>query len=217
VLIPISYVARGFPQGEWLQVQIANTGQTAWVSAGAQFVRCTVNPSSLPVSAAVPPTPRPTATPTPLPPTATPTRVVEGVPPNVINDIPSGACERTQHIISVCEYDPNHLFRVFARDERAGENDGDGIDYVRFTIFDETGQVYQNTERNAAYCIFQGGEPNCNNWPANEFGQYTWGVGGPVVKPGTYQVFIEVVSNVADPATESNVCNWNFDMTISLP
>lgn len=216
-LVPIGYVARGFPQGEWLQVQIATTGQTAWVSAGTQFVSCTVSPASLPVPAAIPPTPRPTATPTPLPATATPTRAVAGLPPNVTNDIPGGECERTDNIKTRIQEDPNFLYRVYARDDRAGENDGDGIDFVRFTIFGPDGEVYKREEGTAGYCIFGGGEPICNNWRFNDQGQFTWGQGGPVVSPGTYQVFIEVVSLEPDPATESNVCNWNFDMTVTLP
>lgn len=216
-LTPLSYVARGFPQGEWLEVQIVATGQTAWVTAGSQFVTCSVAPSSLPAPANIPPTPRPTATPTTLPPTVTPTRVVANLPPNVQNDVPGGQCERTDNIKTRIEVDPGFLYRVYARDDRAGQNDGDGIDFVRFTISDASGQVYQREERTAGYCIFQGGEPDCRLWPLNDQGQFTWGQGGPPVSPGTYQVFIEVVSKEPDPATESNTCNWNFDMTVTLP
>lgn len=214
---PISYVARGFPQGEWLEVQVPGNGGTVWVTAGPQFVRCTVDPTTLPGPAAVAPTPRPTATPTPIPVTPTPTLVVAGLPPDVENDVPGGACERTDHIKTRIQEDPNFLYRVFARDDRVGENDGDGIDFVRFTISDGFGTLYQREERTAGYCIWRGGEPNCFTWPFNEQGRYTWGEGGPVVSSGTYQVFIEVVSDQPDPSTESNTCNWNFDMTVTVP
>lgn len=213
---PISYVPRGFPQGDWLEIQLPN-GQIAWITAGTQFVRCSIVPNSLPGPVFIPPTPPPTATPTPIPATATPAPVVAGLPPNVDNDIPGGACERTDNIKTRIEENPNFLYRVYARDDRAGENDGDGIELVRFTIFDQTGEVYRREERTAGFCIFGGGEPICNNWAYNQQGLFTWGSGGSVVSPGTYQVFIEVVSKEPDPATESNVCNWNFDMTISLP
>lgn len=217
MLTPLSYVNPGFPSGEWLEAQVVNSGQVVWVTAGPQFINCTIAPSSLPGPASILPTPRPTATPTPLPPTPTPTQVVAGLPPDVRNDIPGGACERTEHIKTRIEMNPNFLYRVYARDDRAGPNDGDGIDFVRFTISDNFGQLYQREERVAGYCIFQGGEPNCRTWPFNEQGQYTWGNGGPVVSPGTYQVFIEVVSDEPDPSSDSNTCNWNFDMTVSLP
>lgn len=215
-LVPISYVARGFPQGEWLEVQIPN-GQMAWVTGGAQFVRCTVELASLPFPAVIPATPRPTATLTPLPATATPTRAVAGLPPNVINEIPGGACNRTANIVAEITNDPSYLYRVKAFDNRVGPNDGDGIDSVRFSISDASGEVYFREERTAGYCIFGGGEPNCRPWPFNDQGQFTWGQGGPVVTPGTYQVFILVVAKEPDSGTESNECNWNFDMTISLP
>lgn len=216
-LLPISYVNPGFPSGEWLEAQVISSGQVVWVTAGSQFVRCTIAPSSLPRPATILATPRPTATPTPLPPTATPTRVVAGLPPDVQNDIPGGACERTDHIKTRIEMNPNFLYRVYARDDRAGPNDGDGMDFVRFTISDSFGTLYQREERVAGYCIFQGGEPNCRPWPFNEQGQFTWGNGGPVVQPGTYQVFIEVVSKEPDPSNNSTTCNWNFDMTVTLP
>jgi hypothetical protein len=214
---PLSYVADGFPQGEWLEVQVDATGQIVWVTAGEQFVRCTVPVTSLPGPAAVPPTPRPTATPTPIPATPTPTRVVAGLPPEVINDVPGGACQRTDHIKTRIEENPSFLYRVYARDDRVGENDGDGIDFVRFTISDSFGTLYQREERTAGYCIFRGGEPDCRPWPFNDQGRYTWGEGGPPVSSGTYQVFIEVVSKQPDPSNDSTSCNWNFDMTVTVP
>jgi hypothetical protein len=152
----------------------------------------------------------------PPPPSPTPTEAVRQ-PPNVQNDIPGGECERTDHIKTRVQEDPNFLYRVYALDNRVGTYDGDGILGVRFTIFDANGQVYFREERTAGYCIFGGGEPDCNVWPSDDQGVFTWGDGGPAVVPGVYGVFIEVESESADPATESNVCNWNFDMTVTLP
>jgi hypothetical protein len=149
-------------------------------------------------------------------PAPTPTEIVRQ-PPNVANDIPGGECERTDNIKTRVQEDPNFLYRVHAFDNRVGTYDGDGILGVRFTIFDDSGQVYFREERTAGYCIFGGGEPDCNVWPSDEQGVFTWGAGGPVVYPGVYGVFIEVEAESADPATESNVCNWNFDMTVTLP
>ncbi|MEZ4517498.1 MAG: hypothetical protein R3C44_11925 [Chloroflexota bacterium] len=114
VLTPLSYVARGFPQGEWLEAQVDATGQTVWITAGAQFVQCTIDMQSLPGPASIAPTPRPTNTPTPIPATATPTQVVAGLPPDVSNDVPGGACQRTDHIKTRIETDPFFLYRVYA-------------------------------------------------------------------------------------------------------
>jgi hypothetical protein len=172
-----------------------------------------------PTATAAPPDPTndaPTATEPPPPPPPTSTTAVRQ-PPNVQNDIPGGACERTDHIKTRIQEDPNFLYRVYALDNRVGTYDGDGILSVRFTIFDANGQVYFREERTAGYCIFGGGEPNCNVWPSDAQGVFTWGDGGAAVEPGVYGVFIEVESDASDPATESNVCNWNFDMTVTLP
>ena len=60
------------------------------------------------------------------------------------------------------------VIRVAARAAN-GAKDGDGIDSVRFEIFDESGQrVHDRTERNAKFCAFGGGEPDCTPWLFSE-------------------------------------------------
>lgn len=58
-------------------------------------------------------------------------------------------------------------------------NDGAGIDRVDLRIFKEGQEVYQRTERNAAYCAFGGGEPHCNIWVFAEH-ENSWPDGRPV-------------------------------------
>ena len=60
------------------------------------------------------------------------------------------------------------VIRVAARAAN-GAKDGDGIDSVHFEIFDESGQrVHDRTERNAKFCAFGGGEPDCTLWLFSE-------------------------------------------------
>ena len=70
-LRPISFVARGFPTGQWIEVQVVSNGREGWVSAGSQFVACNVQLASLPAGVP-PPTPTPAPTARLLRPTAIP-------------------------------------------------------------------------------------------------------------------------------------------------
>lgn len=210
-LRPLAYVPLGHPQGAWLQAEIAGTGQVAWVSAGAQFVRCTVDPATLPPPAAIPPTPRPA--PTNVPPTATPQQVAN-LPPDLRNISGGAGCLNDPDIDSDFQTDSRFLLRVFAQlfDPPPGESgDGAGIDRVEFSVR-ESG--YTHTERTAGYCIFQGGEPACRDWPRNALGQLTWGNDGPVVVDGDYNIDVNVF-----PKEETFIsqCNWTISMTIDVP
>jgi hypothetical protein len=61
------------------------------------------------------------------------------------------------------------VFQVSARHTGYGTTDGDGIDRVEFTIFDDTGEIiYEKTETAPAYCAFGGGEPDCNTLPLGQ-------------------------------------------------
>jgi hypothetical protein len=62
-LRPLSFVARGFPSGQWIEVQAVSNGRQGWVGAGQQFVACKLDLASLPAGVPPPtPTPAPTAT-----------------------------------------------------------------------------------------------------------------------------------------------------------
>lgn len=212
-LRPLAYTPSGFPQGAWLQVEVVGVGQVAWVSAGPQFVRCTVDPASLPGPAVIPATPRPPATNTP-PPTATPQQVAN-LPPN-LRDVSSGATCRDDTAINASEpvVDPRFLLRIDAElfNPPEGESgNGAGIDRVEFEI----GQIgFSHTERTAGFCIFQGGEPDCRDWPRNALGQLTWGAGGPVVVDGNYNISVTIYPKEETLLFE---CQWNIGLTIDVP
>jgi hypothetical protein len=182
-----------------------------------------VHPTSPPPTA-IPPTAIP---PTAVPPTPVPTATtpVIGPPPTANNKPNAGTCvpgEDVQNIITEIILDPNYLFRVTAFDNRVGVNDGDGIDEIDFSITsNQTGDlVWSNTESNPAYCVFQGGEPNCNTWGIDDQGRYHWGPNGPVVEPGEYFVLITLRWDQPDDFSGQTECNWNSGdqpLVITLP
>jgi hypothetical protein len=152
-----------------------------------------------------------------LPP-AEPTTVVvagpgEGGPPDVDNDAPAGECEDTANILSRVDRDANSLFRAVALDNRVGNDDGDGILGVRFSIIGDN-LAFTNLEEDAPYCIFGSNEPDCGGWPRDENGHYIWGAGGPIVQPGHYDVIVQVFATQPDTATGQDSCEWNFAMLV---
>ncbi len=56
------------------------------------------------------------------------------------------------------------VFRVEAFDSKVGNTDGAGIQNVKFVITGPNGEVHNRTENNAGYCVFGGGEPDCDVW-----------------------------------------------------
>lgn len=145
--------------GQWIQVQVQPNGERGWVSASPRFIRCNIPIAELPLGQ-VPPTPIPTATSTPSPLVATIVRPEEG------------------------EYQPataELVFQVQAYDPSVGQRDGEGIAYVDMRILNSDGvAVHQRTERNAGYCVFGGGEPDCNVWVFAE-NDYRWPNGEPIL------------------------------------
>lgn len=152
-------------------------------------------------------------TPTPAPTEALVAGPAPAEPPDVDNEPPAGICENTANILSLVERDEDSLFRALALDNRAGGNDGDGIRGVRFTVLGDNLE-YVKDEVTAPYCIFGGNEPDCPPWPRDAQGRYVWGAGGPVVEPGRYQVFVEVVATQPDSLSGSERCDWSFTMQI---
>lgn len=204
-LTPLAFSAIGFPGGQWLQVR-DSSGEVGWVSAGSPFVACNVELTTLP-AANIPPTPT-------RPPTLPPTPVeVAGLPPHVTNNAPGGTS--ADYVDGEVIVSDAFLFRMRVADTRFGAEDGAGIDYVEFFVNTEDGEsVYYRRENAAAFCIFGGGEPNCNPWPVRN-GDYVWRESQPAAQPGDYAASILV--HPQDPAFEGEVWNWDFDFTLSLP
>ena len=175
----------------------------------------TATPIPLPTTA--PPIAEATTAPptaTLAPPTATATRA--NLPPNVENDAPGGSFPEDGTVFFNIIVDPVFLFRMDVRDNTVDPNvEGAGIDSVGFSI-SGNGIDYFREERTAGFCVFGGGEPTCNPWPRNEFGQLTWGAGGPVVQSGEYFVNMTVTADRSDDDFGGN-WNWNFNFRVTVP
>jgi hypothetical protein len=213
-LRPLAFVGRGFPTGQWVEVEVVPNSIRGWVSAGQQFVACNVEVASLPAGVP-PPTPTPAPTAPPLPPTKAPSSPPATQP--AVSNVPVVPVDgsdgnkslgndrgvnqgRNLLLPGFADYEATVpmvfgdkiVFQAEVFDKEAGQFDGAGIDYVTFTIRDESGEkVHERTERNAGYCVFGGGEPDCVVWRFSEHGG-SW-PGGASVQPGVHdvQIFIQ--------------------------
>jgi hypothetical protein len=178
------------PGGPWVQVQYEAAGQIGWVSAGSQYVSCNIDLTRLPSVEIDPPPPPPL--------------------PQTTNSTPDGTF--SLEFEWRADFDSQYFLRFRVRDTTAeGDNDGAGIDHVEFTILDDNGdQVYQHTENTAGYCIFGGGEPNCNPWTLEDY-VYKWEPGGQPVQEGQYQLLVVVT------AESSEQSNWTYQVEVALP
>ena len=212
-LIPLAFSAQGFPDGQWLEVSVAGTGQQGWVAAGSSFITCNVNPASLPPATNIPPTPTiaPTATTEAVATTSVATQAVaQAEPPRITNNAPGGT--KAEYVKDLVIVDDEFLFRIWIADTRFGDFDGAGIAHADFTIStqDQSQVIYENREDQAAYCVFQGGLPDCNPW-LEDNGRYFWR-NGIEVQPGGYHATILVYPQ--HPAFDDEVWNWDFDFWI---
>ncbi len=190
ILEPLGYNPEGIPDGAWAQVKEPGANQIGWVSAGNQYISCNIDLTSLPSVAVVPP-PQPQ-------------------PPRADNSTPDGTFP--PNFVWEADFDSQYLVRFKVYDTNSEEtDDGDGIAEVSFQVLDENGdEVYQRTERQAGFCIFGGGEPDCNPW-VFEDSTYKWTSGGEAVREVTYTLLIVVT------ATSGDQGNWNYEVEIDLP
>ena len=173
----------------------------------------------------VPPTNTPIPpTDTPIPPTATPPPFLLGASPvdgDDGNDFLRGSLDDNQgrnillpgfaqdQISDPMVFRDRIVFRVEVFDTRVGLQDGAGIEDVDFKIIKEDGSndvVHERTERTAGYCVFGGGEPDCNvlifaesdnRWPD-----------GARITSGQYLAEIDINPENGD-ATQ---WRWRFDI-----
>jgi LysM repeat protein len=145
----------------------------------------------------------PTATATPLPP-----------PPLVVGGSqPLGTAPVAGELI----YDDAFLVRIDVRRPSAGDENGAGIDRIEFVVSHEGIEVYHHTEETPAYCIFGGGEPDCNPWPL-EAGVYRWGIGGPPIEPGHYLVRAWLYfTPESDDGSGITHDFWDFSFDLATP
>lgn len=190
-LTPTGFNPEGIPGGSWAQVKDEANNQIGWVSAGTQFISCNIDLATLP-SVVVPPPPPPP-------------------PPNAENSDPDGTFP--ENLIFEADFDSQYLLRLYAYDENSGSTeDGAGISAVIFTVTDANNNILlENSEETAGFCIFGGGEPNCNPWTFEDF-VYKWAPGGAVVEDGTYNLEVKVILEDVN----SDQGRWDYTLTIDV-
>jgi hypothetical protein len=166
----------------------------------------------------------PTATLSPPTATLSPTATqIVRLPPDLDNVATGGTNFPAERVFGEVIVEPTFLIRMAVRDSNffasEGDRDGAGIDHVEFSVNDSEGfRVYEHRENVAGYCIFAGGEPTCNPWPVNEFGEYTWGEAGPIVVSGEYVINITVFSKAPESDPDfGGVWIWIITMTVTVP
>ena len=200
-LIPLAYNPVGYPGGSWVQVE-APSQKTGWVSAGAAYISCNIDLKGLPsVSVAPPPA----------------TTTQQTARPSGQASNPSGTCGSDPGATYDCKVVFTDGFPMQFVLLKNGKEIGkkDGVQSVDFKVQqgDNPDPIYQNSEAEAAYCIFGGNGP-CNSWVLED-NVYKWRSGGPPIKAGDYKVSIDATVNTKEGDTLS--FHWDANVTISLP
>jgi hypothetical protein len=177
----------------------------------------TLQPTASPAVTTVPP-PTDTQPPDTVPPaTATsteaiirPTETLAPPPPPDFPQVSRGGPngDNQDKFRSMLDFTPSYFLRmyVFYSEDPSetfdASKDGRGIQTVEFTVTSPDGskRYYDHTEKNAGYCLFGGGEPDCNQWTL-EGGRYVWKPGGPAVRSGKYALTINVTAQNGDVGT----------------
>jgi hypothetical protein len=90
-----------------------------------------------------------------------------------------------------------------------GTQDGDGIQNVTFKLTrdgDPDHPVYEKVESTPGYCLFGGGEPNCESWVFAQH-EYRWPSGQPIENTD-YRLVITITPQTGDQA----IWNWGFSI-----
>ena len=143
----------------------------------------------------------PTTTPSPLAATAQGTSTPQPSPTALaLNNVPieGGDPNNKFYVMLVYpKYQPaattSLVFRVYAHKPSSSKVDGEGIDSVdfRFTNSNDV-EVYSRQEKQAGYCAFTGGEPDCLVWVFAEHNN-EWPNGNKIVS-GTYTLNINATA-----------------------
>jgi hypothetical protein len=170
-----------------------------------------------PADTPVPPTDTPPPTPTPILIAVLPVDGGGGDVPNIRNNNPP----KDGRNVTLPGYSPGEVsepmvyrdrivFQAEVFDANVGTNDGDGIDNVQFTIEDDRGQqVHFRPENTPGYCVFGGGEPDCNVLVFADTG-FKW-PDGETIFPVFYDVSIDINPQYSDPV------DWMWSFAVELP
>jgi hypothetical protein len=199
IVTPLGYVPQGFRGGDWAYVQNTTTSDKGWISAGPQFISCTIELASLPpVAFGTPPPP-------PLPKNA---QAAPGPGTCGEGGVPSDNGVDVYDCIVNFQDDTLIQLTILKNGQEIGESSG--VQNVVFTVTQNDNPIYAHTENTSRYCIF-GGDTTCNEWLLEDY-VYKWEAGGSVVQVGTYKISIV-------PTLDDQTVNlfWTADVTIALP
>ena len=185
-----AYNPNGFPPGgPWARAQTPDGNVEGWVSALPQYIVCDFDISSLPPVKVDPPS-------------GWVEPLDQSLDDGNFTDFPDIRWEVT--------FSPTYLVQISVRDRDYGRNDGDGIDNVDFTVYDQFGnRVYQKTEGRAMFCIF-GGDNGCSPWVTGN-GRTFWGQGGPAVEEGRHVININANTQDGDQVL------WIYSVYLEVP
>jgi hypothetical protein len=214
--------------GAWIEVDRIGSTQRGWVSAGTQFVRCSVAINTLALAPIPPkPTPTPTVRLTAAPPTAAPPPTAiptpaansglpqpEGAPvqgPGEPGDLEGDIYVGTRSLAGTRDGGPvlrgPFYLEMFVFDPDEGDGSGAGIEYVTFTISCPNGQSYSRTEVNERFCAFGGDGPCTTVNPAQS---NFLPDSQCAIEDGTYFVSIEVVPD--NRGRQGGFWNFSFSL-----
>jgi len=184
-VVPKGYNPQGTPNGAWLQVLDPVANQIGWVIAASDSITCNIDMTRLPSVAVQPPPPPPA--------------------PQLTTGQVEGATETGK-----LKFAPGSFLMELVLFTPGKTANGENIKKVDFIIA-KAGQnkpIYTRTESKPRYCVF-GGDDQCNSWPQQGYGVYTWGSNGPQVEPGKYDVAV-----IARNGNGDEVCRWSLTLTI---
>ena len=192
IITPLGFAPQGIPGGSWAYVQDVASQEKGWVSAGPQYISCTIELATLPaVAFGTPPPP-------PLPKSAQ-TSDPDG----------NGFCidpDSGYQCVGIFSEESLFEFKIIRNGNEQGQNDG--VEEVQFNVNRDGEPVYSIVEVNRAYCVFGGNEP-CNPWIIED-GVYKWEQGGPPAEPGEYEMEIFTTLN-------GETSRWAVTFTLTLP
>lgn len=192
VLTPLGFAPQGIPAGTWAYVEEPATGDEGWVSAGAQFISCDVDLTTLPAV--------PFGTPPPPPlPKGTQTTDPDG----------NGFCidaDSGFQCVGIFRDESLFQFQILSNGVELGPDDG--VEEVTINVNKDDETIYSIVEVVRAYCVFGGNAP-CNPWVVQD-GIYRWGQGGAPVQPGEYEMEVFATLNGA-------TSRWAVNFTLTLP
>jgi hypothetical protein len=188
-VIPLGFNEPGIPEGSWVFVQDPSSLEKGWVSAGSQFLSCTLDLATLPsVPVGTPPPP--------------------ALPKSALTSTPEGNCGTPYECDVILTDEALVEFRVMQDGKALTEQDG--VEQVKFTVrtLDGDTEIYTNTETASGYCIF-GGPVSCDPWFYQD-DVYRWGPDGEIAQSGEYNLTIEASVN-------GEFLFWTADFKLILP